>query len=90
MPDLTKSPLVRGPAPATPDGPTYDTAITSTRGFVITEAVPLKQFAPLFNQDPAVLVNALVETRPRGQLAGRANTVLLNRSTGQELIGGAP
>lgn len=86
-PDLTKAPLVNG---GSPDATQFDTAITSTRGFVITDAQRLRLFAPLFNEDPAVLVQALLETRPNSRLSIFSTTVLLNRFTGQELVGGAP
>ena len=89
-PDVSISPLVKGFPPAGADGPTFDTAITSARGFVITETHPLSLIAPTFNEAPDALVNALIKTRPGGQLASHSTTVLLNRSTGQELIGGAP
>jgi len=73
-----------------PPGPlvdNQDTAITSTRGFVISQR--LKMDAVLGDQPTAAnLVNQwLLETRPGGRYSKFAQTVVLDRFSGRELAG---
>lgn len=66
-----------------------DTPITSTRGFVISDVSKMK-LAPGVGVNPTAddLVNRwLVETRLGGRYAGFAETVVLDRFSGQELVG---
>lgn len=96
-PDLTLGPpplrasMVNG-------GTGGDTPITSTRGFVISDVGRLKVVEPFYNSEsashpsnPSDLVNGwLKETLPNHPYSAFATTVVLNRFTGQELIGGGP
>lgn len=87
-PDLTVSPMVNG---ATGNEALRDTPITSTLGFVISDTLRLRQTVPDFQTNAASLVgNWLLQTQPGGRYSSFATTVVLNRFTGQELIGGAP
>jgi prepilin-type N-terminal cleavage/methylation domain-containing protein len=87
-PDLVVAPLVNGIGTTEP---LKDTAITSTRGFVISDVSRLRQVVPNYAINADDLVNKwLVETPPNGRYASFATTVVLNRFTGQELIGGRP
>ncbi len=66
-----------------------DTAITSTRGFVISDATRLRFAAPDYNRNPFDLVtNWLLETLPGGRSTSFATTIVLNRFNGQELARG--
>ena len=68
-------------------GSSGDTPITSTRGFIISEAQKLR-LALGNNPTPAQLVNSwLLETRPGGRYSDFASTVILNRCSGEELTG---
>jgi prepilin-type N-terminal cleavage/methylation domain-containing protein len=77
-PDLTRIPLVDQ----------TDTLITSTRGLVISDLTRLEASVPQYYIDPSRLVSDwLMETRPGNSFSGFANTLLLNRLTGEELPG---
>lgn len=64
-----------------------DTAITSTSGFVISDATKMRKVLGTdWVADPSVLVNEwLVQTQPTQPYAGFAETVVLNRFSGDEL-----
>jgi len=88
-PDLTIPALVNGVGTTTE--PLKDTAITSTRGFVISDMNRLRLVAPNYSVSADDLVNKwLKETQPNRLFSSFATTVVLNRFTGQELIGGTP
>lgn len=81
--DLNISPvdryLVRG-------GPSGDTPITSTVGFVISDASAMQSALPP-NPTPRELVDGwLRETIPGGAAETFSQTIILNRYSGQELI----
>lgn len=87
-PDLTV--LAQYPPRPQGVGP-EDTAITSTRGFIISDATRLRIVAPQYNRIPFDLVtNWLFETLPGGRTREYSTTVVLNRFSGQEMIGEAP
>ncbi len=76
-PDLTRSPLVDA----------NDSLITSTRGFVISDAPKMKQALGGFFT-PATLVNDwLKKTRKGEYYRPFAETIVLNRFSGQQLTG---
>lgn len=74
-------------APVVVGGADGDTPITSTLGFVISEAAKMR---PVLGPMPSTLdlVNGwLMQTRPGGRYADFADTVILNRFTGDALVG---
>lgn len=87
LPDETPDLSLRGQAPPAPLVTGNDTAVTSTRGFVIcdwTRAEKIVGSAPA----PTDLVNNLLrETRAGRPYSHLATTVLLDRYSGQELVG---
>jgi prepilin-type N-terminal cleavage/methylation domain-containing protein len=85
-PDLLSVPLVNGGGG---NEALKDTAITSTRGFVISDATRLRLVVPDYPSNAANLVNRwLLETRPGGDFTDYATTIVLNRFTGHELLRG--
>jgi len=67
-----------------------DSPITSTPGFVISDATRLRQVVPDFDRDPGRLVNGWLRlTVPGAPYANFARKIVLNRFTGQALIQGA-
>lgn len=84
-PDL--SVLTNPPGLMVTNGADGDTAITSARGFVISDAAKMHQvLGSAVIVDPSVLVTEwLLKTRPSQPYAGFADTVVLNRFSGHEL-----
>lgn len=69
-------------------GPTGDTPITSTRGFVISEGPKLRQVVPATTETSSRVVGLwLSEALPDELYADFASTVILNRYSGEELTG---
>ncbi|MFQ5501467.1 MAG: Tfp pilus assembly protein FimT/FimU [Phycisphaerae bacterium] len=64
-----------------------DTPITSTRGFVISERLRMDAVLGTAPTPTQMVDNWLRQTRPGAQYAGFAETVLLDRFTGRELMG---
>ncbi|HVP11633.1 MAG TPA: prepilin-type N-terminal cleavage/methylation domain-containing protein [Phycisphaerae bacterium] len=84
-PDLTLSPLVN----ATGSLDTTDTPITSTCGFVISDITKMKQASGASATDPNALVNNWLALTSEGQPYQQyAQTIVLNRFTGQQLLKG--
>jgi prepilin-type N-terminal cleavage/methylation domain-containing protein len=78
---LLTGPLVAG-------GAAGDTAITSTRGFVISEATRMRSELGKYATQPSSLVNNwLLLTRNGGPFSSFAASVVLNRYSSQELTG---
>lgn len=66
-------------------GPDGDSLITSTTGFIISDAPKMRRILAV-NPTPAEIVNNwLLLTRPKQRYQGFAETVIFNRSTGLEL-----
>lgn len=84
-PDL--SVLANPPFVIVINGPDGDTAITSARGFVISDAAKMRQvLGSDVIIDPSALVNGwLLKTRPSQPYADFADTIVLNRFSGHEL-----
>lgn len=85
-PDLSLF-LLAPPKPMVINGPDGDTAITSARGFVISDAAKMRQVLGSDTLiDPSLLINSwLLKTRPSQPYADFADTIVLNRFSGHEL-----
>lgn len=68
-------------------GASPDTPITSTLGFVISEGPKMRQVLGPRPTSLDIVNNWLIQTRPGGRYADFADTVLLNRYTGDDLVG---
>lgn len=68
-------------------GPDGDTPITSTRGFVISEAQQMREVLGINPQPSEIVTSWLNQTRPDGRYSDFASTVILNRFSGDILAG---